>query len=565
MTALLLKLLIYYHLHTTTTSTIDCITIIGLVTSFEGSLSNASCPFPYTLTSCGFKNKNTEFGSVDGSFIINDICYAKHATNSSGVSAHARCCELSSYNMQCNTYQSNISETADDSTTSIACPLQNEKLMGCTANTDGGVTDGVQSGTYPWSTIQTILDTENTCTAHNGAAGTGVWSWATCCYSQDISVAFNCVRMRGNRAGGTTGNTSIIDCSLAGSDYFLTSCTGIASWKNTYAWYSEDGSSDTCIVTNHQSPYNTNDNYYVIADVICCQVTTQSPTLFPTQTPSVLTLMPTLFPTKYPILRPSISPITSAPSGNPSNYPSQSPSNNPSQTPSNYSSYIPSNYASISPSQSPSITEHDRSAEHPESTETINIKITNKTRKQNGFGIIESNWSIFSTLFVIIIILIVFSMVLCLVIFIRLKRNKNSNRTGTIMISSESTAVSVDINTQIELTNQQKHIINTSIAHDTKLNSISNINSNDLNNSSSDSEDVYNIKPASNTPVNGGNTTVGDIKEKHKLSKNKQDDNIGENITIQHNDQLENEKDEYEDLYDENNDGITSMGSATNV
>ena len=129
---------------------INCITVIGDVSSGEGLTSTASCSNPYTLTSCGFKNVNNEYTTVGGSYITNNICYAKHQTDSAGVRAYARCCNLSSYNLTCETYQSSGTpiiggSDPDDDGTTYTCS-SNQVLMGCTANTEGGIIDGAFLG-----------------------------------------------------------------------------------------------------------------------------------------------------------------------------------------------------------------------------------------------------------------------------------------------------------------------------------------------------------------------------------------------------------------------------------
>ena len=138
--------------HQNLATIIECVTIIGDPSSAVGSTSTASCSNPYTLTSCGFRNINNEFLMSGGSYIINNTCYAKHQANSAGVRAYARCCNLSPYNLTCDTYQSsgtpiNGGSDPDDDPTSYQCS-SDQVLMGCTANTEGGIIDGCFLGKF---------------------------------------------------------------------------------------------------------------------------------------------------------------------------------------------------------------------------------------------------------------------------------------------------------------------------------------------------------------------------------------------------------------------------------
>ena len=108
------------------------------------------------------------------------------------------------------------------------------------------------SDTNKWtSEFESPITTGNTCTGVGGAAGTVVWSWATCCSSQSINtVSFDCYRVRSHGSGINTGDIAEVGCDVIndGYDYFLTSCSTITSWRNTDGWWIED---NKCKGRNH--------------------------------------------------------------------------------------------------------------------------------------------------------------------------------------------------------------------------------------------------------------------------------------------------------------------------
>eukprot|EP01084_Bolivina_argentea_P271594 462185_1 len=119
---------------------INCISQQGTISGpNSGDLSQAQCPAPYSIVSCGFQtiDKN-EHESFDGSYIIADICFARNGNNASptGVQAVARCCQLSQISTFCTTYQSNRSNASDDDAISFTCPITQPLLMGCSVSTD---------------------------------------------------------------------------------------------------------------------------------------------------------------------------------------------------------------------------------------------------------------------------------------------------------------------------------------------------------------------------------------------------------------------------------------------
>lgn len=244
--------------------TIDCNVIYGDWSGpNEGDLSQTSCSTGYILVSCGFQTLNdTAWLSFDGSYIENDICYARMGFKGNpwftylniAVQAIARCCALPS-STTCTTYQSPRSNIYDDNKTVITCPETNQILMGCGVSTDGGYYNNGDDygspaidGSYPllqdwWDpTVGQLFPTNNSCTAANGGEGTGVYAWATCCSTTDPTVDIKCGMIKGNHSPkipgqSNNGQLSIVTCP---SDYFMTGCSSFTYFKSHSKWAIND-------------------------------------------------------------------------------------------------------------------------------------------------------------------------------------------------------------------------------------------------------------------------------------------------------------------------------------
>ena len=76
-------------------------------------------------------NKSSTNTPLQGSYIIDQTCYAENPSNSDGVYAYARCCDFSQFNtIQCSTTKSALSGTANDEAISISCPQSTQTMLG---------------------------------------------------------------------------------------------------------------------------------------------------------------------------------------------------------------------------------------------------------------------------------------------------------------------------------------------------------------------------------------------------------------------------------------------------
>ena len=161
-------------------SSVNCISVQGEVSgSSQGSLSTSKCDDPYTLVSCGFRSSDSNQWYVQGSYIEKNQCNAVNPRYSpGGVYAIARCCDLSSYNIECDTFKSgpvtpdpdpNNQNPLDDRPTNITCPTtSNYQILGCMGQTDNnGSMDGAYSSNndfWTWSqSPNTPFETGNIC------------------------------------------------------------------------------------------------------------------------------------------------------------------------------------------------------------------------------------------------------------------------------------------------------------------------------------------------------------------------------------------------------------------
>lgn len=156
---------------------VNCISVQGDISeSTQGSLSISKCDNPYTLVSCGFKSSDSNQWFVQGSYIANGQCHAANPKSSAGVYAIARCCDLSPYNIECDTFQSGPvtpdltqPDPLDDQATNITCPESNNyQILGCTGHTGkNGSFDGAHSSNtdhWTWSqSPNTAYNTDNIC------------------------------------------------------------------------------------------------------------------------------------------------------------------------------------------------------------------------------------------------------------------------------------------------------------------------------------------------------------------------------------------------------------------
>ena len=80
----------------------------------------------------GYQTLESDEDDVRGGYVEDDTCYAVNYEDGSsavGVRAVARCCDLSAYSVECNTYQSLETPDSENAKQYMACP-STETLMG---------------------------------------------------------------------------------------------------------------------------------------------------------------------------------------------------------------------------------------------------------------------------------------------------------------------------------------------------------------------------------------------------------------------------------------------------
>eukprot|EP01084_Bolivina_argentea_P068942 125489_1 len=165
-----------------------------------------------------------------------------------------------------------------------------------------------------------VVSNSNSCTAENSIDNPeGVRAYATCCSFPDNKVTIDCV----TRYRDSTNFQLTVNCPTP-TTQFVTSCSAVNQFREMNKWIARDGHND-CQIRNVGN--NVGDTDYGIASMICCSITTVSPT----NTPSI---SPTSAPSNSPTPAPSITP-TQPPSLNPSISPTQPPSIAPTSPPSN--------------------------------------------------------------------------------------------------------------------------------------------------------------------------------------------------------------------------------------
>eukprot|EP01084_Bolivina_argentea_P017406 32519_1 len=339
---------------------ITCVSEISTKSgSNNGDKTSKNCSnSDHTLVSCGYHTNNGAENDVLGSWIDGQTCWAENYDNtgSAGVYANARCCNLKEYGITCHTVESDISGQNNDDKTDVSCAA-GETLMGCTSRSFGARQDGNYVGNKTadvliWAANDDVKSNSDTCTAWNSEDNSaGVRAYATCCSSPDSKVTIDCV----TRYRDLTDSQWTTSCPAGYTDYFMTSCSAVNLVRDMNKWRVVDGTNN-CQVRNAGTDYG-------YATMICCGISTVSPTnapsisptsppsnapsLVPTQPPSIA---PSIAPTQPPSLAPSVSP-TQPPSFAPSNAPTQPPSISPTQPP----SLNPSTAPSLSPTQPPSL------------------------------------------------------------------------------------------------------------------------------------------------------------------------------------------------------------------
>ena len=170
-----LLLIISLLLHFPRVLSVNCVSVTGEISkSSQGSVSIVKCDDPYTLISCGFRPSGYNHWYTQGSWMDEKYCYAENPIQSDGVYAVARCCDFSSYDIECDTFKSPPTVPGpdgeiDDEETNITCPLSFDyELLGCTANTgNNGSIDGAYSTNTPYWTWRyqpnTAFSTDNIC------------------------------------------------------------------------------------------------------------------------------------------------------------------------------------------------------------------------------------------------------------------------------------------------------------------------------------------------------------------------------------------------------------------
>ena len=242
---------------------IPCTTVVGAYSGKnDDALSTISCPAGYTLTSCGIK---TYWTQIDGSYIRNNICYARNGAGGNGVQAVARCCRLGNSINSCRDVQSSKSGNGDDNYVIASCN-SNEKALGCSSQTywkemDGGCPGGTYcynkpGRTNPGSTYSLV----NSCTAVNGALGGGVWAEARCC-NPSSGYRYECIETWGPKSFGSDDAKSTIGCPAG---YFLSGCSGYTAWKFIDGWYTEN---NKCVAHN-----GAGNSIGIWAIATCCRV-----------------------------------------------------------------------------------------------------------------------------------------------------------------------------------------------------------------------------------------------------------------------------------------------------
>eukprot|EP01084_Bolivina_argentea_P068943 125490_1 len=294
-----------------------------------GNKTSVTCSNPdHTLLSCGFQTQYDGENDILGGWIEGQTCWAENSDNSGGggVYAFARCCDLKEYGLTCNTVESDLSGPNNGDRISASCGV-GEKLMGCTSRSFGGRQNGNYVGEaaddiFTMASNDDVVSNSNSCTAYNSEGNAaGVRAYATCCSFPDNKVSIDCV----TRYRDLTEFQWTTSCPPAGyDDYFMTSCSAVNAVRDMNQWKVKIGT-NTCHVRNSDNDGGEND--YGIASMICCSITTVSPT----NTPSI---SPTSAPSNSPTPAPSITP-TQPPSLNPSISPTQPPSIAPTSPPSN--------------------------------------------------------------------------------------------------------------------------------------------------------------------------------------------------------------------------------------
>eukprot|EP01083_Nonionella_stella_P101029 285860_1 len=290
---------------------VHCVTEHSLVSgSTDGAETNISCSnSSYTLVSCGHSTVATDMPYFRGSWITGQTCFAKNGrtdlmnNTQGGVIAHARCCDLSSYSMSCNTTQSELalSTHSNERVQINASCSSTQTLMGCTLKN----MDKFNAGCFPgdinddWQVESAFAtsDDEHSCIGREIFGGGGVQSYATCCASSNDQVSIDCQTKHGLSVNLPAATVSCPDI----DHQFMTSCSGASEWGGVNAWgqiISLNGH-ELCTMRNTVLPFHfARSPFRAVA--ICCSISVRNPTDIPT-------FNPTDIPTSIPISNPSSS------------------------------------------------------------------------------------------------------------------------------------------------------------------------------------------------------------------------------------------------------------------
>jgi len=229
---------------------IHCATVEGSPSEgVSGALSEAKCPDGYLMTSCGSRQS---WLSNEGSFIENNICYARNGGNPvgdvHGIIAIARCCSLLNKYIECSDVKSIASEIGENKFITATCG-SNKMALGCSVQAFSNELDGACPGNEICSNRPGITNpgtsypVTNQCTAVNGGSSGAVYAGARCCGVKG-EYTMNCIEIWGEKSATSDDAKSTVSCP---SGYFLSGCSGYTENKKMDGFYIKN---EECVAQN---------------------------------------------------------------------------------------------------------------------------------------------------------------------------------------------------------------------------------------------------------------------------------------------------------------------------
>eukprot|EP01083_Nonionella_stella_P033879 92709_1 len=384
--------------HITICIGIDCINVESSPSCGCGTSASTStaCPDGYTIVGCGSRTLDASadlFSAQEVKKIERCEAYGHWGFQ---VYAIARCCDFSSYSVQC---------TSDD----IDGCTSEQSMMGCSGSASS---PSYYMGQWPgeWSDdlgpldpinnmANQILDGVDSCGKPDASAAMG--HTRTCCAS--MTHTFQCQAIYSDISTDT-----LVKVSCPSTDQFMTSCSGVVS-AMVQMNAMEINSDDECTVRKFEDNAHTS-----MAIAICCSVHTLNPTtltIHPTRNPS----HPTIDPTKNPTFDPTVATSTIHPTREPSK-----PTLDPTMTltfdptlETVHPSTTPTADPTVRPSKSPTADPTVRPSKSP--TADLTLETVDPTKAPNADPLVpepsDSEWLqtfiISSVIFVVVILVLI--------------------------------------------------------------------------------------------------------------------------------------------------------------